>query len=51
MKIVIINLSLYVLILEKIKEPKGEETCLVKLINYIIPGFKEGEYEFYLDND
>ena len=51
MKVVIINLSLYLLILEKIKEPKNKETCLVKLINHIIPGFKEGEYEFYLDND
>ena len=49
-KIVIVNLSFYIAILKNSNLVK-KETYTVKIENNILPGFKEGEYKFYLDKD
>ena len=50
-KIIIVDLSFYIAILESSKIKEDKDTCSVKIINKIIPGFLEGEYEFYLDKN
>ena len=49
-KVIIVDLSAYIVIL-KDSNLFIEGTCTVKIKNNILPGFKEGEYEFYLDKD
>ena len=49
-KVIIVDLSAYIEIL-KDSNLFIEGTCTVKIKNNILPGFKEGEYEFYLDKD
>ena len=50
-KIIIVDLSFYIAILKSSKIKEDKDTCSVKIINMIIPGFLEGEYEFYLDKN
>ena len=50
-KIIIVDLSFYIAILKSSKIKEDKDTCSVKIINKIIPGFLEGEYEFYLDKN
>ena len=50
-KIIIADLSFYIVILKSPKIKMDKDTCSVKIINKIIPGFLKGEYEFYLDNN
>ena len=50
-KIIIADLSFYIAILKASKSKVDKDTCSVKIIKKIIPGFLEGEYEFYLDKN
>ena len=50
-KIIIVDLSFYIAILKSQKIKMDKDTCSVKIINKSIPGFLEGEYEFYLDKN
>ena len=55
-KVIIVDFSVYIAIFKNIQSinliEKDQDTYTVKIVNNkIIPGFKENEYQFYLDNN